>query len=400
MAARIVVRSYVVGFGDCILVRIPASPRPRHMLIDFGKAPGKGGTTKVFPKIAEDIAKFCGNHLDLLVMTHEHLDHMEGFLHQRAVFDAMRVDHVWMSLPSHPDYYTRYPNAEPQRRLRALASELRVCLDGQAMAPSFEAVLENNLSNPERIQYLRDFAKRGTKIHYLARGLKTPTAPLGDRAVVRVLAPEKDVSTYYPKGRVNDVEAMARREIAALMPSSSRRSAEERTAAVAGDTSWSSFPGVKRVEVPPNLTQSDWLRLRGAIRSGVVQTVRFIDRAQNNTSLCFRLEVAGKSLLFPGDAELDSWEVMAHECNEDLGAVDFLKVSHHGSHNGTPVDLLDQLLPVARKKKAVVLVSTKRDVYGVANPVPDKELMSELTKRARVVTTDEHELGDHVELEV
>ncbi|HVH46571.1 MAG TPA: hypothetical protein VM925_29725 [Labilithrix sp.] len=399
MAARIVVRSYVVGFGDCILVRVPGSPRPKHMLIDFGKAPGKGGTTKVFPQIAEDIADFCGNHLDLLVMTHEHLDHMEGFYHQRAIFDEMRIDHVWMSLPSHPDYYERYPDAEPQKRLRALASELRGLLEGRAMAPSFESMLENNLSNPERIQYLRDLAKRGTKVHYLARGLKNPPAPFGE-GTVRILAPEKDVSTYYAPGRVKGLEAMGRRELAALAPPSRRRVDGASSSSTNPDTSWSAFPGVKRVPSPPNLTPSDWLRLRGAIRSGAVQTVRFIDRAQNYTSLCFRLEVAGKSLLFPGDAELESWEVMAHKCGDDLGAVDFLKVSHHGSHNGTPLDLLDQLLPRARKKKAVVLVSTKRDVYGTVNPVPDEELMAELSKRARVVSTDDHDLGDHVELEI
>src|SRR6202042_1561677 len=111
-------------FGDCILARVPDGLKIRHMLVDFGRAPGKGGTTAAFPKIAEDIKSFCGGRLDLLVMTHEHLDHIEGFYHQRHVFDAIKVDHVWMSLPSHPKYYERFPNARPLRAFRTAADQL------------------------------------------------------------------------------------------------------------------------------------------------------------------------------------------------------------------------------------------------------------------------------------
>src|SRR5262249_11179016 len=157
----------VVGFGDCVVARIPDGDVIRHMLVDFGKAPGKGGTTAIFPDIARDVADFCGGHLDLLVMSHEHLDHMEGFFHQRAVLDKMQIDHVWMSLPSDPDYYKKYEKAEPHRRVRALAAEILTSAGqkGLTLAPSFQSLLENNLSNPERVQYLRDL--KGAKVHYL-----------------------------------------------------------------------------------------------------------------------------------------------------------------------------------------------------------------------------------------
>ena len=76
-----------------------------------------------------------------------------------------------------------------------------------------------------------------------------------------------------------------------------------------------------------------------------------------------------------GQASVAAGRRGARELGEDARAlkaqlkpVDFLKVAHHGSHNGTPMDLLDTLLPKSRAAKAKVLVSTKKNVYGTKNP--------------------------------
>ena len=56
----------------------------------------------------------------------------------------------------------------------------------------------------------------------------------------------------------------------------------------------------------------------------------------------------------------------------DLKPVHFLKVSHHGSHTGTPdPDLLDKVLPAQRQdaRPRTVLVSTWEDTY---DNVPDQ----------------------------
>src|SRR5262249_36619416 len=85
-------------------------------------------------------------------------------------------------------------------------------------------------------------------------------------------------------------------------------------------------------------------------------------------------------------------------CGAELKPVDFLKVAHHGSHNGTPLELLDRLLPVKRKAQAQVLVSTKRQVYGTKNPVPDDSLLKELKSRCHKLVTTEGVAGRGVEL--
>ena len=107
MSAGILIRAYAVGFGDCILLRLPDGKDVRHVLIDFGRSPNDSASLARFPAIASDVAKTTGGHLDLVVMTHEHLDHLEGFHRERAIFDKMDVDQVWMGLPSHPESTTR-----------------------------------------------------------------------------------------------------------------------------------------------------------------------------------------------------------------------------------------------------------------------------------------------------
>ncbi len=379
MSAGIRVRSYRVGFGDCFLVSFPDRTKTRHMLIDFGNAPGKGSSNRDFPAIARNIRDETGGHLDVVVVTHEHLDHMEGFRSQRKIFAAMTIDYVWMSLPSHPDYYRDYPNAEPLRRLRALAHDYHRALvsNGIRMAASFETLLRNNLSNVERLEYVRSLPRED--VLYLARSNRRKTMKPFSRAIgVRVLAPEKDVSVYYGG------------------PSNALTAASASVSSALDDgTMPAAFRGAATVETPANLGAGDWRRLRTRIQTGGASGIRMLDRAANDTSLVFVLEVAGKRLLFTGDAEHDSWATMRKKASRHLlKPVDFLKVSHHGSRNGTPRALLDAILPVARKDHAQVMVSTRSKIYGTVNPVPDADLQRDLRRRCKkLVTTDD--LGAH-----
>jgi len=390
MTSPIQIRGYVVGFGDCILLRLPDGTQTRHVLIDFGRAPNDSASLQRFPAIAQDIEKQCNGHLDLVIMTHEHLDHMEGFYREREVFDRMKVDRVWMSLPSHPNYYKDYPKAKLQKKLRdglaEFAKETR--RKGLALHPAFQSLLENNVANVDRVDYLRKLGKKPAA--YLARGKGQAASTAFKNIRIQVLAPEPDVSVYYSASSREN--AMTAALAAASGPSKDD----------AGDPAWT-FPSVVRAASNDlaGLSLSDFERLRRAIREDGVTAARFIDKAANNTSLCLMVEAGGKRLLLPGDAELESWDIMAKKFAKEMKKpVDFLKVAHHGSHNGTPTELLDGLLPKSRKDKAQVLVSTKRNVYGTKNPVPDTSLITDLKNRCRKLVTTDGMTGTSVELEI
>jgi beta-lactamase superfamily II metal-dependent hydrolase len=390
MSAGIHIRAYVVGFGDCILLRLPDGRRTRHMLIDFGRAPNDAVSLGRFPAIARDIRDTTEGHLDVLVMTHEHLDHLEGFYHERSVFDTMQIDQVWMGLPSHPDYYKRYRNARQQKKLqervRRFAQTAR--RRGMALHPAFQALLANNLANMDRINYIRKLAKK--PVAYMARGKGDDVAKRWSKNIkVHVLSPEEDTSVYYGGTGRDRARGAA---LAATDGVSPVTSSDE-------GFGWD-FRSVPRAAPgdQPGLSTSEFERLRRTIREDGVAAARFIDHAQNNTSLCLLIEVAGKRLLLPGDAELESWAMMQRYCRSHLKPVDFLKVAHHGSHNGTPIDLLETLLPTRRAKHAHVLVSTKRNIYGTKNPVPDAGLLKKLRRHAAEVVSTDGRPGTHVDI--
>jgi len=75
-----------------------------------------------------------------------------------------------------------------------------------------------------------------------------------------------------------------------------------------------------------------------------------------NLSDVLRLDFLGKKFLFDGDLELKSWQDLINH-RLDLGA-DILKISHHGSKNGTNVEILEQIRPKE------VVISVGKNKYG------------------------------------
>ena len=118
---------------------------------------------------------------------------------------------------------------------------------------------------------------------------------------------------------------------------------------------------------------------------GIADNLLAIDAAANNTSIVFLLEWRGWKLLFAGDAEIRSWKTMNKK--QVVSPVHFLKVSHHGSHNGTPDgELFDALMPKVpgdrRKRRAAV--STWTDTY---NGIPHLDTDDRIKSRAKLSST-------------
>ena len=70
----------------------------------------------------------------------------------------------------------------------------------------------------------------------------------------------------------------------------------------------------------------------------MLQIVRILDKQMNNTSLILLFQARKKTLLFPGDAQIENWEfALSKKANlQLLQSVDMYKVGHHGSLNATP----------------------------------------------------------------
>lgn len=114
---------YCQGFGDCFLVTFvyDSDPEKVHMLFDFGVWKQ---TAISLESIAADILKTTGGKLDVLVITHEHKDHLSGFYkkmreafyarHDDTAADKLRFDRLWLAWT---EDYENNPLAKELRQL-------------------------------------------------------------------------------------------------------------------------------------------------------------------------------------------------------------------------------------------------------------------------------------------
>src|SRR3954468_24698714 len=84
-ASLIKIRMYQDILGDCFLLSFPGKDGAIYVLIDCGILQGMPRATERMQDIAKDIAHETKSHLDLLVITHEHWDHLSGFEEARGV---------------------------------------------------------------------------------------------------------------------------------------------------------------------------------------------------------------------------------------------------------------------------------------------------------------------------
>ncbi|MEU8233367.1 hypothetical protein AB0C12_27625 [Actinoplanes sp. NPDC048967] len=385
MSEDLVVRMYNVRFGDAILVTVPdrnpATGRTvtRRILIDVGNAPkvagtGRGGEDDVFEAVVGDILdQLDGHPLDLYVMTHEHLDHVQGLcyaaerLPDLKLADRLKIRHLWLTASAAPDYYDngKHPKAQEQRlafdAMYRRVAAMMTSRTAAAAAPGVLDMLANNDPTRTRqcVAYLQTLNLART--HYVHRETKLRGTHPFREAELSVWAPEEDTSAYY--GRMLPLDSGAVPE----------RPPERRTR-----------PAPDPLP-PPGVDAGAFLGLVAARRAGAVDNLFAIDRAANNTSIVFALEWRGWRLLFSGDAEIRSWRTMARQ--NVLKPVHFLKVSHHGSHNGTPTDeVFEAIMPAVppddRPRRAAI--STWDHTYA---GIPHELTNSRLAERATLLST-------------
>src|SRR5688572_12094318 len=84
--------------GDCFLVSFTTGAKRAHMLIDCGSFRNSSASKERLSVITAAISKELGqDKLNVVVGTHQHNDHVSGFLHCAADFQNMKIGQVWLS---------------------------------------------------------------------------------------------------------------------------------------------------------------------------------------------------------------------------------------------------------------------------------------------------------------
>lgn len=356
MTDRLVVYAYNVLFGDAILVEVPEGGTRRFILIDVGNVlSGQGGKNPPLLEAVQDIKRRAGGKIDLYIMTHEHLDHVEGLLYAKENSCELRVDTVWMTASADPNYHATHPEARRKRlELQRAVEAFQAAVSATSKLKELDAVFQmNGRTTEDCVDFLR---RLSPKLYYPYRGYEVEDRHPFTESTLRILAPEEDTSVYYES-------------VAHLEPSSG-------SPAVAGG----------RPLPLPGIDGGAFYQLIDRMDNGLSESLFAIDRAANDTSLVVELTWRGRRLLFTGDAELKSWRKMAEK--NLLRPLDLLKVGHHGSRNATPSSaILDQVLPPDRRASAVAVLSTCPNVY---QGVPDPRTLEALKARTKRIykTTD------------
>jgi beta-lactamase superfamily II metal-dependent hydrolase len=386
---RVRVRMYRQGLGDCFLVKLPAaSGRTFTLLIDCGVVLGTKGADQRMHDVVADVLEETQGHLDLLVATHEHWDHVSGFSQARDLFDKIDCEQVWVA-------WTEDPNDAVATKLRAERRRAENALRMAGNHPAFAGTETSQRvaslvgffgasagSTEDALAYVK---KRGKgKPRYLAPGEAPISLPELPGIRFWVLGPprnESQLKKTNPGQREGyGLDAGAGGAQSLLVAGLTRG-----MGAASGDETVEEGPieepfeaiysiplaraqhlefferryfgevvdGSLYDKVAQNESRDQsWRRIDATWMDAAEAMALQLDAATNNTSLVLAIELeTGEVLLFPGDAQagnLLSWQDLKWELEAagagkktTVTAADLLartvcyKVGHHGSHNAT-----------------------------------------------------------------
>jgi beta-lactamase superfamily II metal-dependent hydrolase len=405
----ITIRMYRIGHGDCFLLALPREQGddPFYILIDCGR---KGGSQNYIHKkpmgdIVEHIGEATGHHLDLVIITHEHQDHVNGFWKKHdPYFGDIHIERAWLA-------WTEDPNDELANELRAkhgdqllnlvearsslalavgendaavsrLDSFLSLEFGGEDDQFDLEAMRAaatdpSKSTNKQAMKFVKDKASENQGVRYLSPG-GVPLEVEGTAGVrTFVLAPPRDEDLLEKEDPVGSEKFLGR---------GSGPHGLSFAAALGPNLEGRATPFSERYRVPTNralrrnffkahygregtgerdyggvevATNAPWRRIDSEWLFTAESLALKLNRGINNTSLvlAFELPKSKKVLLFTGDAQRGNWISWDDDDNtwddngQEITARDLLgrtvlyKVGHHGSHNATLDGQLDDDYP-------------------------------------------------------
>jgi beta-lactamase superfamily II metal-dependent hydrolase len=374
---HVAIRMYNVGFGDAFLVTIFDGAERRRILFDCGSVEAAPDLPmkQIVNRIIGDVTDGGVAHIDVVVATHRHKDHVSGFAH--AGWTNVEVGEVWMP-------WTEDPKDDEARRIRNTQSRLALGLQTALAARPAGAVDQETLTRAQGILENALMLSNDDAMKTLHAGF------VGDPQ-------RRFLPTKGGESRTFETDALPGVKVHVLGPSRSRNVIRDMdppkgesfmrlNAALDSQTGTPPAPfdsEFRRDEYEGNepLEAADLVEIQRAGSISDLAVAVALDKAVNGTSLMLILEISGTYLLFPGDAQWGTWQAAMEdpEWRELLKRVSFYKVGHHGSHNATPKDFVTTLIPDGMCAMASTLT---RDIWP---DIPRSPLLKGLEDRKAVI---------------
>jgi hypothetical protein len=439
--AQVRIRHYCQGIGDCHLLRFPKADGGFFwILIDCGVHTMVTGGSALMRQIVDNIAAIT-RHIDILVVTHEHWDHVSGFMSAAKQFEQITVGAVWMSWAENAeDPLARDLDEFRGAAMSALQDVSRQVeklhgLNGQGaeLRDRLPALLGFQFGAAgERVRAARDAAAAmviPSKPTYLGPDTPPITIPEVPNLRVYVLGPPRDKAALGVEVRASEMYGALGKQ-AWLLSSALRNALNTDTETPAPDPGapfdYSVGIGLSqalsgRIEdstadfarlhyagaANAQDDQASWRRIDADWLAAGADLALRMDRGINNTSLVLAFEFidSGRVLLFPGDAQAGNWiswrdvEWMVDgnkvKANDLLARTIYLKVAHHGSHNATLKQNGLELM-ISPDLTAFIPTSKKDAVKAGWGEMPFHEIVDALKQRTtgRTICADDPWIRD------
>lgn len=392
---------YNVGFGDCFLLTFHyANDKKRHVLIDCGSSSEK---KKHMSQVVDQVIKDCEGHVDVIVATHRHKDHISAFglAGLRDKLKSLNPDVViqpWTEHPKAKSAATEAPSVFTHAALKHMAGLRAIQSFALSIVESPQRVLA--AAGPTERKYLTRLASlsiKNKKAVDLLKGMgkKHAYVHAGGPSGIGRLLPGVRVSVLGPptlkqSERIRRQTSWDEEEFWKLR---TRLNAESRPIEVTERDHSAVFADAETISMADAPSYVRWVtrNVDSAQLHNMRQIVRVLDNALNNTSVILLFEVGGKGLLFPGDAQLENWQYALGRSSwkKRLSKTVVYKVGHHGSTNATPQTLWGLFANRSTRRKNKKLSSLMSTEEHHHNNVPRKSLVASLKKETVLYSTQE-----------
>lgn len=430
------IKMYKVGeLGDCFLLCFKNGIEQSNVLIDCGSFRNSAKSIARMKAIAEDIkTQLAGAKLNVVVGTHQHNDHLSGFVHAKKIFEKIAPEQIWLSWLDDPkDKLARQIGKDFNNyltSLRLISKELNHSWfsDHPAkeqlnkMLAFYGVKTDGNLGAktddlpPAMAAEAKDILKKlgRKKPAYLSPGDNFSLPGIEDGAVkVYVLGPPRNQKALYDKepseGETFDPKlALNSMNAAKLM-----YAVKKYTGSVKEENDEEPFPFNEPERESLNYQavwdsyyakENEWRQIDLDWINQASQLALWLDGFTNNSSLVLAFEIvsSNKVLLFAADAQTGNWTswktIKWKQMPSDFNWLNLLentvlyKTGHHGSHNSTLPEGLNNMI----HEELVVMIpvdKTDPNIKKEKKPweMPAHNLYKQLKKRSqnRILRMDE-----------
>lgn len=398
--------------GDCFLTTFTNGESTSRLLIDCGSFRNTTASISRIKEIVASIATETGDApLDVVVGTHQHNDHLSGFVHCEAEFKEIGIDQVWLSWLDDPsDPMARSLGQQHNNLVSQLAAArdqlARSSIRTHGLRPyevlndilgfyGAAAVRAVPVVPAQGVKILKAIGKNAPLYLNPGQTLEMPGLPPGT-VRVHVLGPPRGDLLKRTDPRAGEsydsslaaANVQATKFLDAIGVRSGLVSREEQQYPFSEQTKkHADHPSAALRTLMRRYRADSWRKVDNDWLNPAGSLALYLDSLTNNSSLALAIELveSGKVLLFAADAQIGnwlSWETITWQdpsVNAEalLARTVFYKVGHHASHNATLVAAFEKMI----RPDLIALIPVNKQDPNITKPNGWKMPATNLFKR-------------------